>query len=61
MFDSYIAEEFSSSSMQKAMLSIVNVPVSKFLRQNTNHLLINLKSTQIALDTFCLSQLPTFS
>lgn len=55
MFDSLAIEESSSSSMQKATLSVVNVPVPKSpLNYSEN--------TQIALDNkseFGLSQLPT--
>lgn len=57
MFDSYTIEELSSSSMLKATLSVVNVPVPKSpLNYSQN--------TQIVLDNeseFGLSQLPTFS
>lgn len=55
MFDSFTTEEFSLPSMQRATLSVVNVPKTP-LNYSEN--------TQIALadkSEFDLSQLPSFS
>lgn len=55
MFDSYAIEEFSSSSLQAATQSIVNVPIHK------SPLDYSQNTSSANESEFGLSQLPTFS
>lgn len=58
MFDSYAVEEFSSSSMQKATLSVVNVTVPRSPRNYSKY------TDKLVLDKeseFGLSQFPVLS